>query len=129
MKLTLVMIGGFFGSICRFILGEWLHITNGFPLGTFLINLAGCFILGWFLTFMSQKRKIRPAFTLLIGTGFVGSFTTFSTFSVETLNLFQQGLMLMGIFYVLASIVLGVTLVFLGHKLACSKKKKPGDVI
>ncbi|PAV29785.1 hypothetical protein CIL05_10495 [Virgibacillus profundi] len=61
MNLLLVMIGGIFGAISRFALGEWIHTNNGFPLGTFLINLIGCFILGWwFLTFVSQKEKIRP---------------------------------------------------------------------
>ncbi|WP_449355670.1 fluoride efflux transporter CrcB [Virgibacillus natechei] len=122
------MIGGFFGATSRFALGEWIHINNGFPLGTFLINLIGCFFLGWFLTFASQKGKIRPEFTLLIGTGFIGTFTTFSTFSVETLTLFQKDLMFMGILYVLASTVLGLVLAFLGHKLALSKERA-GDVI
>ena len=91
MNLLFVMIGGFFGAISRFALGEWIHTSNGFPLGTLFINLIGCFFLGWFLTFVSQKKKIRPELTLLIGTGFVGSFTTFSTFSVETLNLIAAG--------------------------------------
>lgn len=122
------MLGGFVGAICRFALGEWVHINNGFPLGTFLINLIGCFCLGWFFTLVSQKGQIRPEFTLLIGTGFIGSFTTFSTFSVETLNLFQKGLMFMGILYVLASTVLGLVLAFLGHKLALLKERA-GDVI
>ncbi|UJL48177.1 fluoride efflux transporter CrcB [Virgibacillus sp. NKC19-16] len=123
MKLLLVMIGGFFGAMLRFALGEWIRINNEFPLGTFLINIIGCFCLGWFLTFVSQKGQIRPEFTLLIGIGFIGSFTTFSTFSVETLNLFQKGLIFMGILYVLASTVLGLVLAFLGYKLALSKRK------
>ncbi|WP_404451887.1 fluoride efflux transporter CrcB [Virgibacillus necropolis] len=128
MNLLLVMIGGFFGAISRFALGEWIHTNNGFPLGTFLINLIGCFILGWFLTFVSQKEKISPEFTLLIGTGFIGSFTTFSTFSVVALNLFQKGLLLMGILYVLATTVLGLVLAYLGRKLALSKERA-GDAI
>lgn len=118
------MIGGFFGAICRFALGEWIHTNNGFPLGTFLMNLIGCFILGWFLTFVSKKEKIRPKFTLIIGTGFIGSFTTFSTFSVEILNLFQRGLIFMGIVYVLATTLLGIVLAYLGRKLALSRNEK-----
>ncbi|GGJ99956.1 putative fluoride ion transporter CrcB [Lentibacillus kapialis] len=116
-----MIIGGFFGSICRFALGEWIHINNGFPLGTFLINLIGCFFLGWFLTFVNQKGIIKPEFALLVGTGFVGSFTTFSTFSVETLNLFREGLIFMAFLYVLASTVLGIVLAFSGYKLALKK--------
>ncbi|WP_085994281.1 fluoride efflux transporter CrcB [Oceanobacillus senegalensis] len=128
MNLLLVMTGGFFGAICRFTLGEWIYTNNGFPLGTFLINLIGCFILGWFLTFVSQNKKIRPEYTLLIGTGFIGSFTTFSTFSVETLNLFQEGLIFMGILYVLATTVSGLVLAYVGRKLALSRERE-GDVM
>ena len=118
MNLLFVMIGGFFGAISRFALGEWIHTSNGFPLGTLFINLIGCFFLGWFLTFVSQKKKIRPELTLLIGTGFVGSFTTFSTFSVETLTLLQQGLIFQGLLYVLTTTILGLGLTYLGRKVA-----------
>lgn len=124
MNLLLVMIGGFFGAICRFALGEWIHTNNGFPLATFLINITGCFILGWFLTYVNQSNKIRPEFTLIIGTGFIGSFTTFSTFSAETLILFQNGLIFMAILYFLTSTVLGILLAFAGHHLAISKKRE-----
>jgi fluoride exporter len=118
------MIGGFLGAISRYCLGVWIHTNNGFPLGTLLINLIGCFLLGWFLTFASQSTKINPYNTLLIGTGFIGSFTTFSTFSVETITLLQQGLFMLGLLYVLASIILGLLLSYLGHILAL----KEGDV-
>ena len=123
-NILLVMIGGFFGAICRFALGEWIHTNNGFPFGTFIINLIGCFILGWFLTYVSQNKRIRPEFTLIIGTGFIGSFTTFSTFSVETLNLFQNGLIFTAILYVLASTVLGIGLAYAGHNLAIARKRE-----
>ena len=73
--------------------------------------------------FRKPKEKIRPEFTLLIGTGFVGSFTTFSTFSVETLTLLQQGLMFQGILYVLTTTILGLGLTYLGRKLALLKKE------
>src|SRR5690625_3518501 len=124
MNLLLVMIGGFFGAISRFALGEWIDTHNGLSLGTFLINLSGCFILGWLLTFVSQKKIIRPELTLLFGSGFIGSFTTFSTFSMETLLLFQQNLVFMGIFYVLSTAVLGLLLTFLGHKLALTRESE-----
>lgn len=124
MNVFLVMIGGFLGAICRFALGEWIHTNNGFPIATFFINLSGCFVLGWFLTYISQNKKIRREFSLIIGTGFIGSFTTFSTFSVETLNLFQNGLMFMAIIYVVASTVLGIGLAYAGHHLARLKKRE-----
>ena len=112
------MIGGFFGAISRYALGEWIHTNNGFPLGTLLINLIGCFLLGWFLTFVNQRTKVNPNLILLIGTGFIGSFTTFSTFSVETITLFEQGLLFLGLLYCLSSIIFGLLLSYLGYKLA-----------
>lgn len=127
MNVLFVMIGGFFGAISRFALGEWIHTSNGFPVGTLFINLIGCFFLGWFLTFVSQKKKMSPQLTLMIGTGFIGSFTTFSTFSVETLNLLQQGLMVQGLLYVLTTTILGLGLTYVGSKLA-SLKERTSDV-
>ncbi|MCU9601364.1 fluoride efflux transporter CrcB [Pallidibacillus thermolactis] len=124
MKLLFVMIGGFFGAICRFALSEWIHTNNEFPLATLLINVSGCFLLGWFLTFVSQLRKIRPEFTLLVGTGFIGSFTTFSTFSMETLSLIQSGFIFMAFFYVLTSTVLGILLAYAGYHFAIAKREK-----
>ncbi|PAE39110.1 fluoride efflux transporter CrcB [Bacillus sp. 7884-1] len=118
MKLLSVMLGGFFGAITRYCIGEWIQTTNGFPLGTLLINLLGCFLLSWFLTFYTLKKPIRAEFTLFIGTGFIGSFTTFSTFSVETILLFQNGLAVYGVLYILVSIIFGILLAYLGFKLA-----------
>ncbi len=112
------MIGGFFGSISRFSLGEWIHSGNGFPFGTLFINLMGCFILGWFLSYAGRSKKVRHEWSLLIGTGFIGSFTTFSTFSVETLQLFQRGFIGQALLYILASTVFGTLLAFIGHKIA-----------
>jgi len=118
MNILFVMIGGFFGSISRYSLGEWIHFGNGFPFGTLYINLIGCFILGWFLTFASRSKRVKNEWSLLIGTGFIGSFTTFSTFSVETLQLFQKGFLWQALLYILASTILGILLAFVGHKIA-----------
>lgn len=118
MPLLFVMMGGFFGTVSRYALGEWLVTRNGFPLSTLLINLVGCFILGWFLTYVSRRKKIRSEYTLIFGTGFIGSFTTFSTFSVETLQLLQDGLVFLALVYVLTTVFIGLFLSFLGYKLA-----------
>lgn len=118
------MLGGFFGAITRYSIGEWIQTDNGFPFGTLLINLLGCFVLGWFLTYFTIRNNIRPEITLLIGTGFIGSFTTFSTFSVETILLFQNGLAFYGTLYVLMSIILGLILAYLGLKFALINEEK-----
>lgn len=118
MKLLSVMLGGFFGAITRYSIGEWIQTANGFPLGTLLINLLGCFLLSWILTVITIKKPISVKFTLFIGTGFIGSFTTFSTFSVETNLLFHNGLVVYGVIYILVSIIFGILLAYLGFKLA-----------
>ncbi|MGM0901336.1 MAG: fluoride efflux transporter CrcB [Bacillota bacterium] len=117
MKLIFVGLGGFFGAILRFALGEWLHTDNGFPIGTLTVNLLGCLVLGWFLAF-AKRRAFRGETVLLIGTGFLGSYTTFSTFSVEAVNLLVAGQVLFALLYVLLSILVGLLLAFLGFKLA-----------
>lgn len=126
MKIVMVMLGGFLGSICRFGLGEWLTTTNSFPIGTFIINILGCFVLGWLLTFAALKKNIPANMVLLTGTGFIGSFTTFSTFSVETIYLVKSGHPLVAVLYIVASILIGLLFSFLGWKAASLKSRSGG---
>jgi CrcB protein len=122
------MIGGFLGSISRYALGEWIQTDSGFPLGTLLINVTGCFILGWLLTFVSRFGKIGAKVSLMAGTGMIGAFTTFSTFSVETITLFQDGHLVLAFLYIFMSVGLGFVLAYLGHKIALIFKEE-GDAI
>jgi len=124
MKILSVVFGGFIGAITRYGIGEWIPTSNSFPLGTLLINLLGCFFLGWFLTLIIIRKKIRTEYTLFIGTGLIGSFTTFSTFSVETILLLQNGFLLNGALYILTSILFGLLLAYLGVKLAMTSGEK-----
>jgi fluoride exporter len=113
-----VGIGGFIGAIVRYSIGNVIFIRSGFPLATLLINLLGCLFLAWFFTITARRVKMNPNLKLAIGTGFTGAFTTFSTFSVETLNLLKNGQSGFALFYVLASIFGGIGLALLGAKLA-----------
>ncbi|WP_408007613.1 fluoride efflux transporter CrcB [Pseudalkalibacillus sp. A8] len=128
MNLLLVMIGGFLGSISRYMLGEWLYMENGFPIGTLSVNLIGCLFLGWFTAFIIKRKKIWPEIPLLVGTGFTGSFTTFSTFSVETIQLLEQQMIMTAITYILISVFAGIGLAYIGYKLAGYKKEKGGSL-
>ncbi len=119
-----VMIGGFSGAICRYLLGEWMPTTGGFPVGTLCVNLIGCLFLGWFTAF-HERKSIRPEIPLLIGTGLTGSFTTFSTFSVETLELVKQELFVFAATYVLLSVLAGIALATAGYWVGT--RKKAGD--
>src|SRR5699024_8840856 len=93
-NVLLVMIGGVFVAIYWDGMRVCIYRNNGFALGTLLINLIGCFLLGWFLTFVRQTERRKSDITLIIGAGFVGSCTLSSTFSPEPIILFQRGSML-----------------------------------
>ena len=127
MNVLAVGIGGFFGAVLRYIMGEWVHTTNGFPLGTLLINLLGCFFLAWFFTLTTKKWTMNPTMKLGIGTGFTGSFTTFSTFSVETLDLLNHQQFVFAFLYVLFSVFGGISLALIGVKLASFKVGAEGE--
>lgn len=88
-----VAVGGFLGAIARFGMGQWfadLVHSTGFPWGTLIINLLGCFVLSLFLTITLDLLVLNPFIRVGISTGFIGSFTTFSTFSLETVQLLQK---------------------------------------
>lgn len=123
-KLLSVMIGGFLGTLLRYALGEWLPLQEVFPLTTLLINLSGCLLLGWFFTYISQHKGIDPIILLAIGTGFIGSFTTFSTFSIETVELLKSGLLLSALFYVLTTILCGLLFTYIGYRIARTNKAR-----
>jgi CrcB protein len=130
MNIFAVGIGGFFGAILRYSIGKLISPTNGFPFGTLTINLLGCLFLAWFLTITLNRRDINPNLILAIGTGFTGAFTTFSTFSVETLNLIKNHQMILALLYVLISLVGGIALALFGAKLAGiqSRNQRRGGV-
>ncbi|NGZ73704.1 fluoride efflux transporter CrcB [Saccharibacillus alkalitolerans] len=109
-----VALGGIGGALLRYALGVSLPQTGGFPLPTLLINLSGCLFLGLFFTVALDPRRISPAFRIGIGTGFTGAFTTFSTFSVETARLLEDGRIAASLAYAGISLAGGVALSGLG---------------
>ena len=112
-----VMAGGALGAAARYLLGLWAMRRWGgaFPWGTLLINLTGCFLLGTFAGLRSGGRVALPAFlTPAFGVGFVGAYTTFSTFAVETLALLEAPRSGAALAYVGLSIGLGLPLAAAG---------------
>jgi CrcB protein len=85
-----------------------------FPLSTFVINITGSFIIGFFLAFAGAHPAINPHWRLLIAVGFVGAYTTFSTFEYEILNLIEAGLVMNATLYFILSAVVGFVAVRLG---------------
>jgi len=109
---------GMIGALLRYGLSEvgwWQGST--FPVGTLLCNLIGCLALGWFSQSIKRSKKIHTNVKIGVSQGLIGAFTTFSMFSVETIQLFQKHHVFLGILYILVSLVGGWCLVFLGDKL------------
>ena len=111
-------IGGWLGAWARY--GLQLAIPqpeNGFPAAVLTINLVGCLFLGWFFTVALRSSRITPRVRLMIGTGFTGAFTTFSTFVVDILHLFMLGQIIEPLVYMLTSLVGGIVLAWAGIRL------------
>lgn len=101
-----VFIGGGMGSICRYGISRWLGTTEGgFPVGTLTANILSCIVLGLAWGYFSRYTHISPTVKLLITVGFCGGFSTFSTFSLETMKMFQLGQYAMAAGYILFSIL------------------------
>ena len=119
MTFLFVFLGGGTGSLARYLLslGVGSLWDGGFPLGTFLINLLGCFGIG-LLGGLSERAILDPNLRLLLQTGFLGGFTTFSSFGLETVQLLRQTEGWTASAYVLGTNLLGVGMVFAGFFVA-----------
>lgn len=115
-----VMIGGALGSLVRYELGVWItgKWNQGFPFHTFIINITGAFLLGFLNILFLEHCKIEPMWRLGIGVGFLGAYTTFSTFSYEVITLIENGNYTTAFLYVFLSLFLGILFAALGVGLA-----------
>lgn len=118
-KYLIVGTGGVLGALSRYWLGGLFKIpAGGFPIGTFIINLTGSFVLGLFLTLIIESFKVRDEWRLFFATGFVGAYTTFSSFTNEVANLLRQGDLAVALLYSVGSLVGGLVCVIAGFALA-----------
>ena len=120
-NIFLIGIGGFFGSILRYLASGYVQQASrsiDFPYGTLVVNVLGCFIIG----FLAQLAEERGVFTnqsrLFVFTGFLGGFTTFSAFGNETLNLVREGQAMNALTNVGANVFLGLLAVWLGRTIS-----------
>lgn len=115
-KYLMVGIGGALGSVLRFWVGGYVSGRLGvrFPYGTFLINCTGSFLIGFVVTLLAERSHWSPNWRYLIPIGFIGGYTTFSTFELETFRNFQDGEILVAGLNVALSVVIGFASVWLG---------------
>lgn len=117
----LIFIGGGLGACLRFFISLMAYniLNSSFPWGTFIINIAGSFLLGLVAAYSINKPDfIDGNFKLFITTGFAGGFTTFSTFSWEFLTLLREGFYVQGLLYSVGSLLLGLMAAFIAFILA-----------
>lgn len=116
------------GSLLRYLvsLSTSNILNNGFPIGTLIANYAGSLFLGWFTARIIARSNLNPVLSATIGTGLTGSFTTFSTFSLETLVMLENGSVVLALLYVMLSAVGGLTLAASGYKLGAVSGREAG---
>ncbi|MFL2949429.1 MAG: fluoride efflux transporter CrcB [Candidatus Poseidoniaceae archaeon] len=113
-QIALVALGGAVGAALRYVVGEWLS-SDGFPFATLSVNLAGSFLLG-LLTVGIAQNLVSTDMALIVATGVLGAFTTMSTYSVETIELFDQGESAMAFTYIGLTMLICPLLAFIGWK-------------
>lgn len=121
MKLLFIGTGGFAGACCRYLATGWVNRVlerPWFPYGTMAVNLMGCLLIGFINGLIETKQILSPEIRLLILTGFLGSFTTFSTFGFETFNLIKAGQFFHTFANLIVSITVGLLAVWAGNTLA-----------
>jgi len=109
LQVLFVALGGAIGSATRYLVGGWFAARFGaaFPYGTFVINVTGSFFVGLFLAYAQERVSLSPYWRLFFAVGFVGGYTTFSTFEYEAIRLLQDGEMLLAAVYLIGSVVTG----------------------
>lgn len=119
-RYIMVMLGGATGSLTRYVLGTAIMARVGgrFPLGTVVINITGSFLIGLLMTLFTERLDPHPNLRFLLVTGFLGGYTTFSSFEWESLGLVQDGSVWLGLVNVVGSVLFGYIAVWLGAAMA-----------
>ena len=112
----MIALGGAAGAVARYGVGLWsvVMLGHGFPYGTMVINIWGSFVMGLIIAKFSQMDHVSQEMRSLIATGFLGAFTTFSTFSLDFVTMWERGDSVHAFLYVAASVVLSIFALFLG---------------
>ena len=113
LQIIIAGLGGFIGSACRFWMASlsYRYFGQDFPYGTLIVNILGCLLIGFLMTFFEQRFLVTPNLRIFLTIGILGGFTTFSTFSYETLSLLREGSYYIGFSNICLSLIgcLGAT--------------------
>jgi CrcB protein len=121
LKLLLVGVGGFVGSVLRYLTSGFVFKLIGkpyFPYGTFAVNIIGCLLFGFLIGLSENRQLFTPETRMLIFVGFLGGFTTFSTFGYEVFSFARDGQIISLLVNILLHLVLGIGAVWLGYSLS-----------
>ena len=112
--------GGFVGALTRYAVATWVGLRWGrsFPMGTFAANVSGCFFIGLLMTLLTEKFVVSPQIRLFLFVGFLGAYTTFSTFEYETGKLLKDSELLLAGLNVVLSVFLGFAALKTGEVIA-----------
>src|SRR5689334_16883069 len=115
-RYLMIALGGAAGAIARYQVAAVIQarIPAGFPLGTLVVNITGCLVMGIAMTLLTERLVVHPNWRYLIPIGFIGAYTTFSTFEYETFQAVAEGSFLIGIGNIVASVVAGYVALWVG---------------
>lgn len=113
-KLMIVAFGGAFGSMARYVISLAIPYKSGFPYATFAANVLGCFLMGIAYVLIVERTLVSASYRELIIVGFLGAFTTFSTFSFELVSMFQTNQLSIAALYIVTSLIFCIVAAFLG---------------
>src|ERR1700686_1707834 len=116
MKYLLILAGGGVGSLARYLAGSAITAKFGarFPVGTMVVNVTGCFLIGLIMTLLTERWQPHPNWRLVLVVGFLGGYTTFSSFEWETFSAVREGGFWIGLGNVLGSVLFGYLAVWVG---------------
>lgn len=119
-KYLLIALGGALGSVARYWVGSTVGGRMGvrFPYGTLVVNVTACLVIGFTLTYLGDRAEVNPAWRYLIPVGFIGAYSTFSTYEWETLSTLRSGAFFLASLYAVGSLILGLAATWCGAALA-----------
>jgi CrcB protein len=115
-KILLLIIGGAVGTVCRFLVSSIVHsrLGDSFSWGTLIVNLLGCLLIGFLWSLSAEKSILSPSTKLFLMVGFLGAFTTFSTYALESINFLREQEILLMVGNIFLNNVVGLVMIIVG---------------